>query len=1078
MTSGVGRGRLPMRPPLDPYDDPAAAVAALTDAASAASPFVMSLDGEWRFRLLHRPDWALENLDAASIDATDLDTSSDAAGWDTIAVPGSWVLQGGDGWRYGVPVYTNVVMPFAVDGRDVRLEPPAVPAHNPTGVHRRQFDLPDGWGDRRVLLEVGSADSHLVVWLNGEVIGEGTDSRLASTFDVTDHVNPTGNDLVLVVSQWSAATWLEDQDQWWLPGLHRSVRLVSTAPVALGDVALVPGLASDGTTGTLDVRVELDWGDQHPTEGWTVEVRVETDRGVELSTLGPNEVPIFEHGEPFSELVSGMFWTGANVEGRIEVAAVTPWSHEDPHLSTAVVILRSPLGRVIDVRSQRVGFRSVEVRDRMLLINGQPVVIVGVNRHEFDPDRGRTIDEASMRRDLELMKQHHVNAVRTAHYPNDPRFYDLCDEYGLYVIDEANVETHARQASLCDDVRYAGEIVERCQRMVLRDRNHACVIAWSLGNESGYGAAHDAAAAWIRRVDASRPLHYEGPLMHDLDAAAPVTDLVCPMYAPVDRIRQWARTTRDRRRPLILCEFGHSMGNAGGLDDYARAFDEVTGLQGGFIWEWCDHALRLPDGTLGYDGDLPRPPRAGPGRTGSGVGPVGRGDANFCCDGLVSADREPHPLLVEYAHLNQPLGVAWDGEQLQLANRRWFGGLDDLRLWWEMRLDGSVVDGGELDVPGSVAEWAPRSTIDVDLPEVARAAVAAARAAGTEGGSRPEIHLDVVALPPRHPSWAPPGWVAARCQVTLVEGRAAPPTSAAGAVPTPVVTVASDASVSIDLGPIALAAPELSLWRAPTDNDGIKQGWMAGIGARGRWLGWGLDRLRVVDLDVGHRRGAIVRTTTWQAADDVGPIVHRQTIEIVDEGNDGDLGNVAGADGPIVRIVERVDVPKEFDDLPRVGVRFAIPASWSHLEWMGPGPGDSYADRRAAGIVGRWATTVPDTFTDFVVPQESGHRADARWFALRSHGAGREVGAGDGPALVVASDRPFGFSASRFTVEDLTAATHAHELVARPEIEVHVDAAHRGLGSAACGPDTAPRHLVRGGRYRWTWTLRCRRWDR
>lgn len=1011
----TGVGRTPMRPPLDPYPDETAARSGET------SPWVQILDGRWDFRLVHDPADAPPG------------TEPDDGPWDTISVPGTWVLQGGPEHRYGTPVYTNVIMPFDED-------PPAVPGHNPTGIHRRTFRVPAAWRGRRTLLEVGSAESFLAAWVNGEAVGIGTDSRLASTFDITDHLRHGPNEVWLAVSQWSAATWIEDQDQWWLPGLHRSVRLISVPRTALGDVALVPGLVPDPDgatgTGTLDVAVEVDL--EHQQEGWTVGVRLEGPRGRTLAVLPVCPVPVFEHGEPLTELLSGMLGAGPVVRRRLEVPGAEAWSHERPVLHRAIVTLASPAGEVVDARTQQVGFRSVEVRDNQLLVNGAPVRIVGVNRHEFDPDTGRTVDEASMRRDLELMKQHHVNAVRCAHYPNDPRFYDLCDSYGVYVIDEANVESHARQVALAHDARYQLAIIERGVRMVQRDLGHACVIAWSLGNEAGYSAAHDAMAAWIRRADPSRPLHYEGAIGEDLHAEAPVTDLVCPMYASVERITEWARSGQDPRRPLILCEFSHAMGNAGGLADYTAAFEAEPGLQGGFIWEWCDHGLRRGDGSFGYGGDFGED----------------RHDANFCCDGLVSPDRVPHPLLVEYARLNEPLAAALDGDGLALTNRRWFTDLGDLRLRWELRVDGAVTDRGALDV----APIAPGATVIVALPTPARRA--REEAAG-------EVHLDVIATPRRRPRWAPAGWVAARRQVTLTVAPPLPSQPVAPAVPLSrrrvrpaslEVVVGADDSVRLVAGDVMdLAAPELALWRAPTDNDGIKVGWMSGIGARGRWRRWGLDRLVLTDLDVRRARGAVVRTATWQGAEGMEPVRHRQRIEVVDG---------------MAHLTERVDIADELTDLPRVGVRFTAPGRLEHLEWFGPGPGDSYPDRREL-TVGRWTSTVTDTYVGHIVPQEHGHRTDVRWFALSSEPArGRSRRSGGAPvALHVAADRRFGFNASHHRVADLTRATHDVDLVADPDIEVHVDAAHRGLGSAACGPDTAPRHRVAGGRHGWVWAL-------
>lgn len=1036
----VARRRLPMRPPLDPFGNRADAL------AGGPSPWVLDLDGRWRFLLVDRPELAadvLENLDAENLDALAGPTGR-PAGWGAAIVPSSWVLPDGPDEGRGHPIYTNVVMPFDED-------PPRVPAQNPTGVYTRSFRLPAGWRRRRVVLEVGSAESTVVAWVNGEFVGSSTDSRLAAQFDITDSVRSGSNRVALVVTQWSAASWIEDQDQWWLPGLHRSVRLVAFPRIGLGAVNLVPGLAEDLTTGTLDVDIELDAGDRKPPVGWSVEVEVLGARGRRLARMGPEPIAQFEHGEPLSELLSGMFWHGPRLVGRLAVPGVQPWSHENPQRYDVVVTLRDDTGAVVDVRRQRSGFRSVRVADNELRINGAPVIINGVNRHEFDPVTGRVVDEASMRRDLELMKAHHINAVRCAHYPHDPRFLDLCDEYGLYVIDEANVESHARQASLCHDPQYFTAIVERVRRMVQRDLNHPCVIAWSLGNESGYGAAHDAAAAWVRRTDPSRPLHYEGPFMHDLFAEAPVSDIVCPMYTSVDDIVAWAAATTDRRRPLILCEYGHAMGSAGGLADYAEAFESTRGLQGGFVWEWCDHALMRSDGTLGYGGDF--------GET--------IHDANFCCDGLVAADRTVRPLLRHLAELHQPLAISVDGASLRIENRRWFGDLADLWLRW------SLLDGGGVEIGRGTFDdvtVGPRSTVEVPLPPEALAAESpAGSSAGTSAGSMASA-LRVTAVPRRRPSWAPSGWVAATAQAPLRPDAFSPdafdadaftpdaPESTAAGAPAAGVPgrrwTGSDAEVrcadnaaEIVVGDTAFAAPELSLWRAPTDNDGIAQGWMAGVGVRGRWLGWGLDSLAVVDRSLTRRRGATLRTTTWQAAAGIEPIVHRQRIEVVDRS---------------VRFTETVTVPEAIEDLPRVGVRFDLPLDFAELQWLGPGPEESYPDRTSP-LVGRWRRAVAEQYVDYVVPQEHGHHHDVRWFALASPPRG--------VALAVTSPRPFGFNALGHSTEALTAATHNADLVEAERLEVHVDVAHRGLGTAACGPDTHPRHRVRGGRFHWTWTM-------
>ena len=395
-------------------------------------------------------------------------------------------------------------------------------------------------------------------------------------------------------------------------------------------------------------------------------------------------------------------WPGHRVIDRVRVRGVEAWSHENPRRYRVAVILRDGGGEVLDVRARWVGFRRIELADRALLVNGVPVVINGVNHHDINPDRGPATTVDDTRRDLELMKRHHVNAVRTSHYPKDESFYELCDELGLYVVDEADIETHARWRATSDDPAYAAAFLERGMRMVLRDRSHPCVIAWSLGNESGYGPSHDAMAAWIRRVDPSRPLHYEGGFSRDLDAASPVSDIVCPMYASVERIVRWSDDGHDRR-PLILCEYNHAMGQAGGLADYWAVFGEVDGLQGGFVWEWADHGLRRRDADgrewIAYGGDFGEAEH----------------DGNFVCDGLVSADREAHPLLAELAALTQPVAVDAAGHgRLRVRNRRWFTDLSDVEATWELTTDGRRVVAGRLELPAI----APRSSAVIDIPAV------------------------------------------------------------------------------------------------------------------------------------------------------------------------------------------------------------------------------------------------------------------------------------------------------------------------------------------------------------------------
>lgn len=943
-----------------------------------------NLDGAWRFRLFPGCD---------ALTDEDINVSTDT--WDEIMVPGTWVLQG-----YGAPVYLNVAMPFD-------LQAPHVPDDNPTGLYRRTFKVSSSWRGRRTILNVGSADSVGWVWVNGHFVGMGKDTHLASSYDITPFLRRGENDVAIAVAQWSDATWIEDQDQWWMPGLHRSVELVSVPAVALADVALVPGLKDDDSTGTLAMSVSVDGDRAGYDASLTVEARVENQQGRTVASFGPAPVPTWNEGNAHHSAYS---WIGPELRARIDVAGIRPWSHETPNLYRATVTLRSADG-VIDERVVSVGFRRVEIRDNALLINGKPVVINGVNRHEAHPDRGRSITVDDMRRDLALMKQHHVNAVRTAHYPNEPRFYDLCDEIGLYVIDEANIEAHARWAEICRRADYAMAFLDRGVRMVMRDRSHPCVIAWSLGNESGYGPNHDALAAWIRRVDPSRPLHYEGAINGQLDSPAPVSDIVCPMYSSPEQILAWSQSGHDTRRPLILCEYNHAMGQAGGLEAYWSLFGKERGLQGGFVWEWCDHALRKTesDGStwLAYGGDF---------------GEV-RHDGSFVCDGLVSADREPHPLLTELAALTAPVTVAAAGRRLRFGNRNWFTSLKGARVAWTIEADGVELEKGSFVLP----EIASRSTVLVDRP-------------GQSGKLRGnECFLTVTVRPAKRPDWAPDGWSLATVQLPL------PSNGVVATRPTRRGASASANREGLRIGSTEIGWPRLSLWRPPTENDDPPGDWRPFTPAARLWRAVGLHQMELEDTRTVRRGESFVRTERHRTGEGA-LVVHRQEVIPVDGG---------------LRWSHRIDVDRSVPKLPRVGVTWAMPVDFDELSWLGLGPGDSYPDRRAASRVGLWRTSVTSQPMPFVVPQEFGLHVDTRWFELA---AGRE-------RLRVSGSSPFSFSALRYGGDQLTAAAHAHELRLEDAVSVHVDLAHRGLGTAACGPDVHARFEVGPGRYAADWLL-------
>ena len=1083
--------RLPMRSSgwlCDSVDQARLAGDKPLNSQTQSSSWQISLDGSWQFRLLDKPEDLTAEL---------LTGSTAAADWHSIQVPGAWTLQCpdssiGDGRQaFEAPHYTNVIMPFDAD-------PPAVPAQNPTGVYRRVVSVPKHWKKRRIVLRVGAAESVVQVFVNGEFVGGGTDSRLPSEFDLTPLMK-SGRpaQLALVVTKWSAQTWLEDQDQWWHGGLQRSVHVYSTPINHLQQVKILPGLqpltkgsrkqppsavsavaSRQPRTGTLHAEMLVE-GPATREPGWTVEFSVEElgqSRRVR-ATSRQQAVPVWDATNEAAQLIGGMFVEPGLVRCQLEVPKIRAWSHESPQLYRSLAVLRDPVGNVVHVHAAKVGFRSVEVANNELLINGEAVLLHGVNLHEHHPDLGRAVTAELTRQDLQMMKAHNLNAVRAAHYPHDEHLAELCDELGLYLVDEANVESHARQRSLCHDPRFSSSILERVQRMAQRDAHHACIIAWSLGNESGDGAIHEAAAAWLRRYDPTRPVQYEGPLMHDLFAEAPATDIVCPMYSSIDEIRSWAASSKDQRRPLILCEYSHAMGNSNGsLSDYWDAIESTHGLQGGFIWEWLDHGLRRtdssgatlygPDGSVswGYGGDFGDQPT----------------DNNFICDGLVSADRSAHPALDEVRHIGRPVRASWvlsgagssaagssaAGSKMlrvELRNARWFSGLEDLKTSWQLLADGEVIDSGTLVLP----VMAPRKSLQVKLP--IRPAVTSKLPLGTE------LHLNLIWTQAGRTPWATAGSEVGREQLSLTT------TTHPQFVPRAqrrCVAIQASEDFGGSVQQIAEIDWKPTIFRALTDNDGLRQGWMRGlVGGLHRWVEvQGVDRCvwKPGVERVRHRGSDTLRTSSGElvapGVDDAIKVIRKARVQ---------------ADGWTQLSIE-MGLPAALHDSLRVGVELLLPAepssaehdgAWDQLQWVGNGPGENYSDRCSAATLGHWTSTVTDQYEDYALPQEHGHRQHLRWLSLtQALPTGRTGRRSRRGLLVVAEPHRVpglsglqwpGFSTRHHSDEELWAARHTSDLASGPgrSTYLYLDAAQRGLGTASCGPDTLSKYQLRAGRY-------------
>ncbi|MDH3293141.1 MAG: DUF4981 domain-containing protein [Acidimicrobiia bacterium] len=948
----LGLGRLPMHVPLNGFRR-------------------RSLDGRWSFELFDSPEALAGGTPLAGAD---------------VEVPSNWTMQFPD---IDPPHYTNKRMPF--DG-----PPPRLPERNRVGVYRRSFEVPKSWR-HRVVLHIGGAESVHAVHVNGAFVGYGTDSRLPSEYDVSTSVRPGENELTVVVFRYSANSYIEDQDQWWMAGLHRSIWIESRPAVHLADLPIDVDYDPPTGIGTIDVTAVVDFG-LRPEGGWTVRISVVDPAG---RSVGRAESPVDHEHAAMSR------FKGFQARATFTIDRGKPWSAERPQLHEVTVELVNPAGRVAHVETQRVGLRRVEVKDRQLLVNGQRIWIFGVNRHDHHPDRGKAVTVDDMRADLAAMKAHNINAVRTAHYPNDHAFYDLCDEMGFYVIDEANIESHGNNWSLCDDARYRAAWLDRGARMVTRDRNHPCVILWSLGNESGYGVNHDALAGWIRKADPSRPLHYEDAIRIEgwVDGGLPATDVVCPMYPEIADIEAYGRGPG--RRPLIMCEYSHAMGNSNGsLADYWDVITSTPGLQGGFLWEWKDHGLRQVLASPAADGSSNRLAYGGQ----FGDEPH---DGNFVADGLMSADLEPHPAMREVAWVHRPMVVnKARGGRLRITNRRSFTDTSDLTASWEsLTPDGSTISG-------------------------------ALRVGRIKPGEAKLVAIPAPAAK-RTPSWLTIRWhddarLVAWDQITIgsparVRDQRSPSTSRplTGSVPSPSTSRPMTGKVPSPDSAAALVEPELCLWRAPVDNDGFKLSpdlsRRIGVGGQAmvRWQDLGLD-VRPAEEFVDH---------SVSVGDDNGGTVYRHTV----------------------------DVPPSLADLPRVGVRFVLADRFSNLRWLGRGPHENYPDRNRSAVMGVWEGR-PDP-SPYLVPQEFGLRTDCRWFELTDPDVGETV------RVEVLSPAGLHISVTGYTAEELHAAATHTDLRPSNRLVVHLDVAHRGLGTASCGPDVLPRYRIEAGRYRFAYRI-------
>ena len=987
--------RLEARTLLVPYLDRQDAAAG----DKTQSSFYKTLNGVWKFGFFPNPQSATEGFQEEDANLDD---------WDDIVVPSNWQME-----SYGHPHYTNVQYPFP-------LNPPFVPTENPTGCYVRDFEIPEEWDNRRIILTFRGVDSFFYVWINGSLAGMSKGSRIISEFDISEYVGVGTNRIAVQVIQWSDASYLEDQDMWWLSGIFREVSLSALPLTCIYDVFAHPSLDKNYTNGLLDLDIKLRNFSVKAAKG-VVEAELLDKDGLPVA-LSSGEADLFD-APPAARFQLKPDSTGSVTLSAV-VRNVLKWSAETPNLYTLVLTLRDAKDNTTQVSALKIGFRKVELKKGNFLINGKAVMIRGVNRHEFQTELGRAVSTDAMLEDILLMKRHNINAIRTSHYTNDPRFYSICDEYGLYVLAEADYETHGfgyGKENPSHLPEWEKAIVERGTRMVQSFKNHACIFCWSLGNEASFGRNNEKMAEEIRKIDNSRIIHYEP------DEELKTADVISRMYPDPKAWEEHVRKFKGKH-PALMCEYAHAMGNGpGGLEAYWQTFYNNKNMQGGFVWEWCDHGIKTytEDGIpfYAYGGDFGETPH----------------DGNFIADGLVFPDKTPTPGLIEYKKVIAPVrmqpGNLSKGE-IKVTNYYDFLTLEHLSISWNVTENGRTIQSGMLPP----LKTKPQATETVRIPFTLPAA--------PKPGA--EYFLNVTFFLGCSTLWADAGHEIAWEQFAL------PVRAKAKTVKMPALPINADEDGELiqieangslfqfskldgllcawekDGVPLIMEGPKLNVWRAPTDNDGGKN-W----GFMKEWMDagyhWMQHRLEDISLITGRKGDVRVKVSARLA-----PPVHRHGILC-------DYVYTFQPDGSF-----RLDFSgkfqkgeKDLPSLPRLGFEMTLPETVCRAAWFGRGPGEAYLDSREAQKVGYYKMSIDDLETVYTRPQENGNRHEVRraaFYDVKMCG------------FLTAGSPLFDFSAHHYTPAMLAKAKHPHELEEIDEVVLHLDWKNAPLGSNSCGP--------------------------
>ncbi|CAM3993728.1 DUF4981 domain-containing protein [Paenibacillus alkaliterrae] len=948
------------------------------------------LNGQWK--LAFAPN-------AESRIAGFYETGFDHSSWDEITVPAHWQLQG-----YDYPQYTNVRYPW--DGNE-DIKPPFAPtAYNPVGSYVRTFTVPAGWEGKPVFISFQGVESAFYVWLNGELVGFSQDTFTPSEFDLTPYLVQGENKLAVEVYRWSDASWLEDQDFWRMSGIFRDVYLYTTPEAHIYDFFVNTVLDEQYRDAELVIDAKLINYFTKPLGAVTVEAALyDADRS-----------PVFEIPLTVKATVDGEELTTVRIG--TDVRNPLKWSAEQPNLYTLILSLKTEDGTLLEAISCKVGFRKFEIKDGLMQINGKRIMFKGVNRHEFSCDTGRAISEADMRKDAELMKLYNINSVRTSHYPNNPLWYKLCDEYGLYVIDETNLETHGSwfygQKELGDTVpgsrpEWTGAVLDRCNSMFQRDKNHASIVIWSLGNESFGGDNFIKMHDFLREADPSRVVHYEGTFHFRASDAA--SDIESHMYTSPQGVEQYARS--NPQKPYILCEYSHAMGNScGGLHVYWDIFEKYPVLQGGFIWDWIDQSIRVTDedGTvkMQYGGDFGESPH----------------DGNFCGNGVIFADRTVSPKLQEVKKVYQNAkfeAVDLASGAVKVTNRHLFSALDRFTFAWQVAIDGITVQEGTIEAV-TAPEEEETLTIPYAMPKLSSVSE--------------EAVLTLQLLLKEKTLWAEAGHEIAFEQFVLpapvelaIGGKAVAPPLQADEMEQALVVSGERFVVKFDKETGCLSSyvwngsERLALglapnfWRAYTDNDrGNKQ--------HERCAAW-----RIASTE------RTLRGMTWEIGANKVSVHVSYSLPATAESRLAMVYTVNGHGE--VEVYEELQPGAGLPEIPEVGILFHMPPQYGQVSWYGKGPDETYWDRQTGGKLGRYAGKVQDQMVPYIRPQECGNKMDVRQAAVTNT---------QGEGIVLKGAPHFELNVLPYTPFELEAHDHIHKLPESDKTVVRVNHKQMGVG--------------------------------